>query len=71
MKVIKFLKSSGPYNAGETAGFPDAKAAEYVNQGIAESTNIEPEEVVFSVPGAAADAGSDDAPAASGGKKSK
>jgi len=36
MKVIKFLRSNAPYNAGEIAGFSKEEAARYVKAGIAE-----------------------------------
>lgn len=35
MKLVKFLKHASPYMAGETAGFPDARADQLIAKGIA------------------------------------
>lgn len=47
MKIIRYLRPDGPYNAGETAGFPDTRADELIEAGIAEAyvppvTEVEP-----------------------------
>ena len=47
MKIICYLRPDGPYNAGETAGFPDTRADELIEAGIAEAyvppvTKVEP-----------------------------
>ena len=36
MRAVIFLKSAAPYNAGEIAGFDDAKVAQLVKSGVAE-----------------------------------
>jgi len=33
--LIQFTKPVGPYNAGESAGFPDAEAQRFVSRGVA------------------------------------
>jgi hypothetical protein len=41
MRVIRFLKSVPPYNSGDTAGFSDTEAAQYLAMpGVAEDPGI-------------------------------
>lgn len=62
MKIIRYLRPDGPYNAGETAGFPDTRADELVDAGIAEyaeprvETKVEPPPEVTKVDPPAASA---------------
>lgn len=42
MKVVRFLRQLTPYNIGETAGFSDIDADNFVSGKIAEHTDIKP-----------------------------
>lgn len=35
MKIVRFTRIFAPYNAGETAGFPDGRAQQLVDMNVA------------------------------------
>lgn len=39
MMIVTFTKPCAPYNAGDTAGFPEAQAMELIGRGVARAVS--------------------------------